>query len=722
MARCDASVSGYTDVLALELEVLETTVTKGSPRPLQVNIYATAKDAYLNTGDGTLMAIPSFTVSCASAQPPYSKSFSADLYEKRKTKVFSQVLYFPIEKGMDSISLANEFRCDASVYSNDYGYKVSVSAVMKNITGLTKEPLNPSTITAGASSVKMGENLILKITRVDKDCVHKLTYTFGGITTTMANDVGNSYAWTVPDLASLCNNATSGECTITCHTYLNSVHLGSTNTVVTLKVQDPTTPGIAGDQVTLGQNCTITCLRNSANFTVRLEFQFQGTTVAIAENKMNSCSWRPGYDLAKRIPKLTYATGTLKCTTLNGSALVGTKSVTIQVNVPENDTTRPVFKPEWLELTPISYLSPEFDGLYMRGKTGLKAVFTAESEYSTIQKYSITVGGAEAEGNPAVIDLLVNEGDVPVIARVTDARGFSTTVTTTLYILPYRKPKVIPYTGYSTVLCERAMQSGELSMKGTYLAVKAGKSYSSVVLNGKEKNDCSLKYRWKTTAAEDYGEWITLLPEGSAEREISLLISNVVGSLTTSYDVQIMAEDTLGGSHTLKFVIMTESVSFVLFDGIDGAGFGKFPEEAHVVDVASHMTMKVRGKLEVLGYEWTNLGLASGVIESVFDCGRKEDSGCHYQVTEGCHVYTAFNGAFRYSGSSVIINKTQIPEKHRPDRTVYSLCPVNDRGIALVSIGNDGYIRVEWIQDLTDTVFTGSHEVTWIDGYVDYWL
>lgn len=586
----------------------------------------------------------------------------------------------------------------------------------------TIDVAGPSTITLGASSVQMGKSLIISIKRDDTACIHNLTYTFGGTTQTIATSVGTSYSWTVPDLAHLCNNATSGNCTITCKTYRNGNYLGAKTVSVKLKVQDPTVPSITGAEITLGQNSTIVCKRNSANFTVRLEYVFYGVTTKITESKVDTCSWKPSYDLAKQIPSLTYATGTLKCTTLNGTAQVGSKTVTVRAIVPENDVTRPSFTLAGLSLSPICYLGADFEGLYIRGKSGIKAAFSAVSQYSTLKSYSLTVGSSEAEGNPATIDMLVNEGDVKVLAKVTDARGFSTTVSTTIYILPYRKPKVIPYTGYSTVICERALETGELTIKGTYLAVKAGKSYSSVVLGGEEKNDCALKYRWKTTAAEEYGAWITLLAEGSAAKEVSLLISNVVSSLSTSYDVQIMAEDTLGGKHILEFAIMTNSVSFHLYDGADGASFGKFSEEPHVVDVASHMTMRVRGNLEVLGQEWNNLGFASGIIESVYDCGRKEDSGCHYMVREGRHVYAAFNGAFNYAGTAMVINSVAIDEKYRPDRTVYSLCPVNDRGIALVSIKPDGYIRVEWVQILIDTVLTGSTEVTWIDGYLDYWV
>ena len=69
----------------------------------------------------------------------------------------------------------------------------------------------------------------------------------------------------------------------------------------------------------------------------------------------------------------------------------------------------------------------------------------------------------------------------------------------------------------------------------------------------------------------------------------------------------------------------------------------------------------------------------------------------------------------------IIINKTAIPEDHRPKRTTYALCPVSDRGIALISADPDGFIRVEWVQNLAQMARTVATAVAWIDGYLDYW-
>lgn len=590
----------------------------------------------------------------------------------------------------------------------------------ENVNLGTIDVAGPSVMTLGADSVQMGKKLLISINRDDSECTHTLSFSFCGTKKTIATDVEGSYAWTVPDLAGSCVDAVSGECTLTCKTYRNGKYLGYTQETVTLTVQDPTVPSVEGGEVTIGQEYSVSCVRNSENFTLKLEFIFKELTVTIADGGIDSASWKPRYYYAKEIPSLTYGTGTLKCTTMNGSAVVGTETQTIRVHVPNNSTTKPVFTLDGLKLTPVSDLSDTFSGLYIQGKTGLKAEFTATSEYSEIANYSISIGAAKASGNPAIIDQLASDGEVKVTAKVTDARGYSTTVSTTISILPYHKPRVIPYTGYSEVICERALDTGELNPNGTYLAIRAGKSYSSIVVDGQELNRCYLRYRWKITGAASFSEWVTILSTTSAKAERSMLISDVVNSLQTSYVVELIAADSLGGRHMIAFQIMTAAISFVLYDGVDGAGFGKYPEAPHVVDIAAHMTLMVRGKLLKTGYSWINLGLAESISESSYNLGRNS-SGCYYRLSEENHVIIAFNCAFSYTGTELVINSTVIPEEYRPPHKVFAMCPGTNRRVILVSVDTDGYIRVEWVQQLSDTVLTGSSEITWTDAYIDYW-
>lgn len=706
MASSNFSYSGNTSVIAAKARVSEIT-TSGKTRRVRVRISVWAED-YSGNRDA------SYSVRCAESGTDVSVGMYQGFYISGSEQIiFDETFDVSIAGGSSKASISLSFT--ASLKSPSAGTK-TISGSISTL-NLTAEPAaSASIVSLGADSVQMGKKLLISISRDDAACTHILKYTFGGVTRNIADNVASSYGWAVPDLASLCANAVSGNCVITCVTYREGSYIGQTTANVTLTVQPPAAPSIVGNEVTMGIGKTISCTRESSNFTVRLVFTFGDDVSDIASGKIDECSWTPGYSLAKQIPNLTYGTGTLKCTTYNGTAMVGERTTTIRVVVPENDVTRPKFTAEGLILSVVTDLTGDLAELYIRGKTGLKAEFSASSEYSTIQSFSVSAGSVSAQGNPAVIDVLVNEGDVRVTAKVTDARGFSATVTASIYVLPYRKPKIAPFTGYNDVICERAKATGELSSDGTYLAIKAGKSFSSFIVNGVERNACQLRYRYKVSNAADYNDWVVLLGNDSAETELSVLIGNVVSSTATSYNVEISALDVLGGEHSIVFQVMTEAVSFVLYDGVDGAGFGKYPEEPHVVDIASHMTLRVRGKLEVLGSDWVSLALAGGVYESSYEYGRGLD--CQYQVKEGNHVYAAFNCSFVYQGTAVTINAAPIPEEYRPQRTVCGLCPVDKGGVALVTVAPDGYIQVQQVSRGNET---GEIPILWIDGYLDYW-
>ncbi len=574
-----------------------------------------------------------------------------------------------------------------------------------------------SSITLSPNPVEMGKRLAIDIHRASDSFTHRLYYTFGSQSNVLiAADAGGSFAWTVPDLAAQIPGALSGACTITCDTYSGGTMIGRTTAAVTLTVPSARAPE-GNPQLTCGTAGTITYRRSSAAYTVRVEYRLGGASGLIVEGKQDSFSWIPPYDLAKRMPALTVGTGTFTYTTLNGTAVVGSFDQVFRLTVPENDVTKPIFPASGLTLTKLTGLTGELAQIWIRGKTGIQAAMDASSVYSEIAGYSFTVGSARAEGNPAVIDLLADDGEVAYTARVTDARGFSRSVTGTIYVYPYRAPKIVPYSSQSAIVCERAKSTGELSSEGTYLAVRAGKNYSSLVKDGTDLNSCVLRYRYKASIADAYGDWVTLLASDSQTSFISELIGGVVTSTQNSYDVELGVLDSLGSEHSMVFRIMTGAISFVLYDGVDGAGFGKYPEQPHVVDIAAHMTLLVRGKMILEETGWQELGLANGVLDAAQTVGRF--AGCGFRVHIGKHVYAAFSCSFRYAGVPITINAAPMPEEIRPAAPVWGISPINDGGIAAVCLKPDGYIQVQWVLRNGQA---GQQEVLWIDGYLDYWI
>lgn len=639
-----------------------------------------------------------------------SKSFS---YQQQEVDMYVGALTVPVSGSTVAIS----GRVDAPYGVSMYGYPLTGS---ETVTLKTEPEAEASRISLSADTVQMGKNLMISIDADDPNCYHTVACWFSSEKEDVLwKGTGTSYAWTVPDMADQCPDALEMSVWIVCYTELGDTALGYTETELVITVPDATTPSVEGGELTLGQAGEVLCPRNSQNFTQKLELEFYGTTAQITEGRIDSAQWTPGYELAAQIPTLNYGTGTLKCTTMNGTAVVGTRTATVRLHVPDNEVTRPKFTEDGLTLSPVSNLGSAFEGLYIRGKTGIQAQMEASSDYSRIVSCQLTVGSTTAEGNPAVIDTLVSEGNVRVVAKVTDARGYSTAVTAYIEVLPYKRPRITPYPGYSAVICERALENGELSSQGTYLAIRAGVEYTSILLDGKDLNQCWLAYRWRLGNAGSFTNWEDILWSGTGAKDVSMLIGNIVTSLETSYVVELIVEDEFE-HHIMSFQIMTEAVSFVLYDGPDGAGFGKYPEAPHVVDIASHMTLIVRGGMQVLGETWLDLGLADGISESAFDVGRKPESGCHMLVANGNHVYIACDCSFEYTGMPVLINRERIPEAYRPKRDAMALCPVDEFGIAQIAMAPNGEIWVNWIFDMRGT--SGPMTVRVMDGYIDYWI
>lgn len=400
-------------------------------------------------------------------------------------------------------------------------------------------------------------------------------------------------------------------------------------------------------------------------------------------------------------------------------------SIPIKLVVPEDENTKPTIKK--ITITPTPERDDELSACFIRGVTGMKVTVEAESTYGTLASYCDVKYASFSNTSRGILkdgcyvnrfDVISLSGSIPVNVTVKDKRGFSRTQTVSISCYAYEKPSIVPYSGYTDIICERAMDTGELNVGGTYLAIKAGKRFTNI----STYNHCRLRYRFREITSDTFCDWITLIDESESINQIQVLIGNVVTNTKTSYEVELSAVDTVGMERSLRFHVSTSSISFMLYDGTDGAAFGKFAEEPHVVDIASHMTLRVRGRMEVLGEKWVSLSLASGMQESAYAYGRKNETGCFYHVSNGNHVHISFNCAYSYAGISKAVNRTPLPEEYRPERTVCSICPANDRMLALVTVQPDGYIRIEWVQTISATSNTTSATVLWVDGYLDYWV
>ena len=176
-----------------------------------------------------------------------------------------------------------------------------------------------------------------------------------------------------------------------------------------------------------------------------------------------------------------------------------------------------------------------------------------------------------------------------------------------------------------------------------------------------------------------------------------------------------MAVDDVGEAYIATIKIPTDKV--FRHRGWNSICYGGYIEEDNTFAITGDIKFMVKNEV------WESLGLSGNVAPSESNCGRgPESTGCWYRVVNGNHIRIAFNCAFSYNAGRYTINSTAIPEKYRPKSYISSICSVNGMSIANISVNASGYVVVEWVQDLTVPGVTANYDVTWIDGYIDYYL
>lgn len=270
--------------------------------------------------------------------------------------------------------------------------------------------------------------------------------------------------------------------------------------------------------VTLGNICTVRWTPRAKEFRFKIKFavgNWSLTTAVIHPNVTSlytNASYGISIDAAHQFPNSKDADMTVTLYTYSdegGTKQIGEASTaTCKVYIPENENTLPTVK---MNLSPVSSLGDNFSGLYIQNKTRVKASFTgSNAKYSAnLTSYSMNVDG-KTYGDPYQSDLLSKFGTIPVNGIVKDSRGFSASIAPDINVIAYSKPNLIPTKGETSVVCKRCDSMGDLSPSGTYLRIKAGRKYSKVMVDGVQKNHCTLRYRHKAESAENYSSWIDL--------------------------------------------------------------------------------------------------------------------------------------------------------------------------------------------------------------------
>lgn len=261
----------------------------------------------------------------------------------------------------------------------------------------------------------------------------------------------------------------------------------------------------------------------------------------------------------------------------------------ITLYIPENSSTKPELV---ISLEPVGSLPAAFSGLYVQGKTKVKAIVVSAGKYgATIKSTTMSVEGKSYGPDESYTsDYLPSYGDVTVTTVAKDSRGFSTTLTSKIPVIAYTKPKI------TVDICGRCDANGNLNDGGTSLKIKATRSYNPMKSGNNQKNFCKIQYRFKLTTASSYSAWTTILAEDSLNSdtvETDALLDGVL-AVNASYHVQVQAVDDIGESAESTINIPTEEI--YMHRTKNAMGLGKYAEGENLLDVGwdAHFHGEVR--------------------------------------------------------------------------------------------------------------------------------
>lgn len=388
---------------------------------------------------------------------------------------------------------------------------------------------------------------------------------------------------TIADVTITVTHRADGTGTVKVRTWMDTgisagvVELSKSLTLATIpRVSVPT---LSANSIDIGKGITIYTNRQSSSFTHHLYYSVNGGSfVGVTSGITDSITWTVPYDILSSIPNSNQATVTIKLYTFSGETNLGNKDVSFTAYVPSNANTQPSITVN--EIKPISTLPSPFNTLYVQGLSRVKADFTASGvRGSNIKSRSVVVEGETCDSSDDYTSkYLSGHGEITVTLSATDSRGVTGSVTRKINVMAYAKPKIMGTSDGADIVCSRCDAKGNITDSGTYLKVKARRSYSKV-MSDVQKNFCAIVVRYGTASGQ-MSAWQTILAKDNLSTndvDSEPLLGGAL-SVDTSYVVQVGVKDDISDAVYATFHIPTDKI-----DSHEGNGFlalGKYSEKA----------------------------------------------------------------------------------------------------------------------------------------------
>ena len=309
--------------------------------------------------------------------------------------------------------------------------------------------------------------------------------------------------------------------------------------------------------------------RVNSSATHSLLYVFGSESASIADNVGTGYTWTPPLSLAAQVPNATAGICTIYCYTYIGGIYTGYSTCTITLTVPSYVTPSLSF----VTMEANSDISRQF-GCYVRTHSQLYVTITAGGNRgSTISSYRATINGTTYTTSSFTTNYLNTAGENTLTVTVTDSRGRTTSLTTTIDVADYSPPSLTRFTA------ERSNSDGSAAQTdGSNVRVNVAGSVSPV--ENKNTFSCTVYYKLKSAAS-----WTsagTIAPSGYTINAVNQVLSQTFAVLS-SYDIKVRLQDYF--SYVEQSVsIGTKQVIMDILSNGQGIAFGKIAETSGCVD------------------------------------------------------------------------------------------------------------------------------------------
>ena len=235
-------------------------------------------------------------------------------------------------------------------------------------------------------------------------------------------------------------------------------------------------------------------------------------------------------------------TGTFAVSSFHGQLQIGStssKTATVQTTAANSGPTLSGFT--YADSYTTTKNLTGNDQLFVQSYSTLKVTpgtATAKNG-ATISSYTAScdrTSVSNTTGSALTVGKIAKSGSVTVTLMVTDSRGYTASVSKTVTVIPYTKPKVSSITLRRTNDIEAEMQ------------LKFSGSIAAVSVDGTQKNSVVyVRYRYKKTSETSYGSYVSILSattrSGTSFSYSNLELCNLDSN--SSYDFHLQIQDKL---------------------------------------------------------------------------------------------------------------------------------------------------------------------------------